>query len=90
MYLKASRVIVAMIGLSLVMPVTLQAQYIDPGTSSLLWQLLLTGLVGVSFTFRRTFADIVRRIRNRRARTGRPERQTEDDSEEDDNHRIDG
>lgn len=66
MPLRAFRTVAAIIGVSLAVPSTLSAQYIDPGSSSLLWQLLLTGLVGASFTFRRAFTDIARRIRARR------------------------
>lgn len=49
-------------------PRSLYAQYIDPGGASLLWQLLLSGLLGVTFVLRQTLLGIVRRIGRRPAK----------------------
>lgn len=37
---------------SVLLPRTASAQYVDPGNASLLWQLLLSGAVGIAFGFR--------------------------------------
>ena len=39
--------------------------YIDPGTGSLIYQALLAGLLGLGFTFRRTYGSITRFMRSR-------------------------
>lgn len=63
---KSSALILVVTFASLVLPRTLLAQYIDPGASSLLWQLLLTALVGTSFMLRTKIGGLIRRVRNRR------------------------
>ena len=40
--------------------------YIDPGSGSMILQVLLAGLLAVPFFFRRTIGDFVRRLRGRR------------------------
>jgi hypothetical protein len=40
--------------------------YIDPGSGSMILQVILAGVLAVPFLFRRTIGDIVRRIRGRR------------------------
>ncbi len=41
-------------------------QYIDPGNSSLIWQLLLAGIAGLGFTLRHTVTTLYRRFFSRR------------------------
>ena len=43
-------------------------QYIDPGNSSLIWQLLLAGVVGLGFTLRRTVSTLFRRLFSKRTK----------------------
>ena len=40
--------------------------YIDPGSGSMILQVILAGVLAVPFFFRRTIGDFVRRIRGRR------------------------
>jgi len=37
-------------------------QYIDPGSSSLIWQLLLAAVAGLGFTLRHTVVTLFHRI----------------------------
>ena len=49
--------------------------YIDPGSGSMLLQVVLAGLLAVPFIFRRTVADVWHRVRgngNDVADTGKP------------------
>jgi hypothetical protein len=41
------------------------AAYIDPGATSLVWQLIVSGVVGIGFTLRSRIASIVQRFRHR-------------------------
>ena len=41
-------------------------QYIDPGSSSLVWQLLLVGLAGLGYTLRITLSTLYRRFFSKR------------------------
>jgi hypothetical protein len=40
--------------------------YIDPGSGSMILQVILAGVLAVPFLFRRTIGDLVRRFRGRR------------------------
>jgi hypothetical protein len=40
--------------------------YIDPGSGSMILQVIVAGVLAVPFLFRRTIGDLVRRIRGRR------------------------
>jgi hypothetical protein len=53
------------------LPSALSAQYIDPGTSSLIWQLLISGLVGGWFLFRSKIGTVFNPFR--RGRRGQPD-----------------
>lgn len=44
----------------LLAPIPAYAQYVDPGSASLLWQLALTGVFGVAFAMRRYLMVLVR------------------------------
>ncbi len=37
--------------------------YIDPGATSLLWQLIVSGIVGVGFTLRHSITRVWRKLR---------------------------
>ena len=41
------------------------AWYIDPGAASLLWQLIVSGIIGVGFTLRHSITRMYRRLRRR-------------------------
>jgi hypothetical protein len=41
------------------------AAYIDPGATSLVWQLIVSGVVGIGFTLRHSISSLVRRFRHR-------------------------
>jgi hypothetical protein len=41
------------------------AWYIDPGAASLLWQVIVSGVVGVGFTLRHSITRLYRRLRRR-------------------------
>ena len=41
------------------------AWYIDPGAASLLWQLIVSGVIGVGFTLRHSITRLYRRLRRR-------------------------
>lgn len=43
------------------------AVYVDPGLGSLLWQLVVSAIVGAGFTFRKYVAALARRLRGTRA-----------------------
>jgi hypothetical protein len=43
-------------------------QYIDPGNSSLIWQLLLAGVAGLGFTLRHALATLYRRCFSKRSK----------------------
>jgi hypothetical protein len=54
-------------------PAEAQAQYIDPGSSSLLWQLLVAGIVGLAFNLRHAFLALSRSLLSRRDKgSGKP------------------
>jgi hypothetical protein len=40
--------------------------YIDPGSGSMILQVILAGVLAVPFLFRRAIGDFVRRVRGRR------------------------
>ena len=40
--------------------------YIDPGSGSMILQVILAGVLAVPFFFRRTIGDFMRRLRGRR------------------------
>lgn len=54
----------------------LGAWYIDPGSGSLLWQLVLSGVLGVMFSARRAIASLVAKFLKR------PKRGIDDDGPE--------
>lgn len=56
------------------------AQYIDSGASSLLWQLLLTGLVGASFVLRSKIGGLLQRIRSRGRKSSDADESSGDDT----------
>lgn len=37
--------------------------YIDPGSGSIIYQVILAGLLGLGFTFRRAYASVIRVVR---------------------------
>ena len=39
--------------------------YIDPGATSLVWQVIVSGVVGVGFTLRSRIASLLQRFRHR-------------------------
>lgn len=41
----------------------LRRMYIDPGATSLLWQLIVSGIVGVGFTLRHSITRVWRKLR---------------------------
>ena len=49
-------------------PARAQGQYIDPGSASLLWQLLVAGAVGLGFTMRHYLLALYRRLFSRRGK----------------------
>ena len=49
------------------------AAYTDPGTGTLIWQILVAGLVGVSFYFRKITSVLKRRKQNRQDSEKKPE-----------------
>lgn len=61
------RLLTSAFGLMLLMPKTATGQYVDPGSASLLWQLLLAGVIGIAFTLRQNvvaaFRAILARVR---------------------------
>lgn len=57
-----------LLGIFLLGPERAQAQYIDPGSSSLLWQLLIAGFVGLGFTLRHYLLALWRRLFARKAK----------------------
>ncbi len=61
-----SRRLLFLFALFLAAPRALRAQYIDPGSSSFLWQLLIVGFLGVVFNLRRHIATLFQRIRGRK------------------------
>ena len=52
--------------LLILLPARAQAQYIDPGSTSLLWQMLVAATLGVSFHFRYYLKALVGRFRSKR------------------------
>jgi hypothetical protein len=42
------------------------AAYIDPGATSLAWQVIVSGVVGIGFTLRSRIASLLQRFRRRR------------------------
>jgi hypothetical protein len=58
-------------------PSVLSAQYVDPGSASVLWQLLLAGVFGVVFTFRQHIVSLARAFLNRFRRSGNEPRSHE-------------
>ena len=50
-------------GLVVLCPAPLHAAYIDPGTGSLVWQLVVAGMLGATFHFRRAISALVRLVR---------------------------
>jgi hypothetical protein len=44
--------------------------YIDPGSGSMILQVIVAGLLAVPFFFRRTISDVWRRVRGRRDDSG--------------------
>jgi hypothetical protein len=61
-----SRQLTVLLALSFALPRAVYAQYIDPGSSSFLWQLLIAGFAGVAFTLRHYIAAVIRRLRRRK------------------------
>lgn len=53
--------------------------YIDPGSGTMLLQVILAGALAIPFFFRRVIADGVRRIRGQRAETSTTEPPQRDD-----------
>lgn len=41
------------------------AAYIDPGATSLVWQLIVSGVVGIGFSIRHRISSLIRRFRHR-------------------------
>jgi hypothetical protein len=41
------------------------AAYIDPGATSLVWQVIVSGIVGIGFTLRSRITSLLQRLRNR-------------------------
>ena len=60
--------------------------YIDPGSGSMLLQVILAGVLAVPFFFRRTFSDVWHRIRGN-GNDAAEARQTVDAPEETDSRR---
>jgi hypothetical protein len=60
MFLILRRVLVVMVLLNIC-----AGWYIDPGATSLIWQVVVSGVVGIGFTLRRTITGLVRRFRRR-------------------------
>ena len=52
--------------LPLALAVLLCGWYVDPGSTSLIWQLVISGVVGVGFTARRFFRAMASRIRGKK------------------------
>ena len=44
----------------------LGAAYIDPGATSLVWQLIVSGVVGAGFTLRHSITSLVNRFRRKK------------------------
>ena len=55
-----------LLALVCLIPSRAEAQYIDPGSASLLWQLLVAGIVGLGFTMRHYLLALYRRLFSRR------------------------
>jgi hypothetical protein len=68
MSVRSATLVAVIVVSSVTLPRTMLAQYVDPGTSSLLWQLLLTGLAGSAFVLRSKIGLLVQRFRSRGAR----------------------
>ena len=49
----------------LLSPARAQAQYVDPGSASLLWQLVVAGIVGLGFTTRHYLLALYHRLFSR-------------------------
>ena len=62
----AVRVTALLIAVLVLSPARAEAQYIDPGSASLLWQLLVAGIVGLGFTMRHYLLALYRRLFSRR------------------------
>jgi hypothetical protein len=43
-------------------------QYIDPGNSSLIWQLLIAGVAGLGFTLRHAVSTLFHRLFSKRGK----------------------
>ena len=52
--------------LLILLPARAQAQYIDPGSTSLLWQIVVAAALGLSFHFRYYLMALGRRLRFKR------------------------
>lgn len=52
----------------LLSPARAQAQYVDPGSASLLWQLVVAGIVGLGFTMRHYLLALYHRLFSRRGK----------------------
>ena len=55
--------------------------YIDPGSGSMLLQVLLAGILAVPFFFRRTISDIWHRVRGGEPSTEEPATSTSEERE---------
>jgi len=53
-------------------------QYLDPGSGSLIIQILVASLVGIGFAFRSFWGKLIRKI------TGKPEEEIDEDYDDDD------
>lgn len=53
--------------------------YIDPGSGSMLLQVILAGLLAVPFFFRRTISDVWHRVRGERSESASHRPTNEDD-----------
>jgi hypothetical protein len=56
------------------------AAYIDPGATSLVWQLIVSGVIGAGFTLRSRIASLIRRFRYRNRDETKVPRERESDS----------
>ncbi len=54
--------------------------YIDPGSGSMLLQVILAGLLAVPFFFRRTISDVWHKVRGERSEAA-PHRPTNEDDD---------
>jgi len=64
-YRHAAELLVAVLCAIAAIPARLAAQYVDPGSASILWQLLLAGVFGVVFSFRRYLLSLSRSLLRR-------------------------